>query len=131
MHRQGIISRIWGFVRNYAIPILLLGVFVQTVVQTYITGIAPVPQLPPLNYVLERNEAQLKWHKGTTEGKWELQVSKDDPEFKDPFVKRETSGKSHNLNNLEPGHTYYWRLIRGDDSSRVASFKTSPYAVAF
>jgi hypothetical protein len=131
MRRQGTIPRAWGFIRNFAIPLLLLGVFAQTVIQSYITGIAPVPQEPPLGYELERNETRLEWHKGTTEGKWELQVSMDDPEFKNPFVKKEVSGKSHMLNNLESNRTFFWRLVRGNDSSRIAYFKTSKHAIAF
>jgi hypothetical protein len=131
MHRKGVIPRVWGFVRNYAIPMALLGVFIQTVVQSYITGIAPVPQEPPMGYVLGRNETKLEWHRSTVEGAWELQVSMDDPEFKDPFVTREVTGTSHMLNNLEPGHTFYWRLIRGDDSSSIDYFKTSKDAIAF
>ncbi len=152
MHRQGIIPRIWGFLRNYTIPVVLLGVFVQTVVQTYITGIAPVPQQPPLGYVVEENQAKLQWHRGTTQGPWELQVTDDkDPEFtrkvfklddkdktpvrKDPkdgwYVTRSVSGTTHMLSNLEPGKTYYWRLVRGNDSSSTYNFKISEHAIAF
>jgi hypothetical protein len=41
------------------------------------------------------------------------------------------SGNTHRINNLEPGHTYFWRLVQGGKPSSTYSFKTASHAVAF
>ena len=131
MYRRGIIPRIWEFLRNYLVAFLLIGTFGWTMIEVYVTGTVPVPQQPPEGYTTERLTATLQWNKGNREGAIHLQVSVDDPTFEEPMLDLEVSGTTHNLSKLEPGRTYYWRLVREDESSAIATFKTSKYAVSF
>jgi predicted PurR-regulated permease PerM len=131
MYRRGIIPRIWEFLRNYLVAFLLIGTFGWTMLEVYVTGTAPVPQQPPEGYTTERLTATLQWNKGSREGDIHLQVSVDDPTFEEPMLDLEVRGTTHNLSKLEPGRTYYWRLVREDESSAIATFKTSKYAVSF
>ena len=131
MRLFGYISSVWKFLRDYALPLLLLGIFVTTLVEVYFTGVGPTPQQPPEGHELQRLEAKLTWHKGNRDGAMTLEVSVDDPAFKERFVDRQISGTSHTLRNLKPGHTYYWRLKRDDDYTRTRSFRTSEHAITF
>jgi hypothetical protein len=127
----GIISALWKFVRDYGVILTLLTIFVVTVVQVYITGVGPTPQQPPEGYEVQRLEASLQWHKGNKGGAMTLEVSKDDPTFGELFVERQVSGTRHSVLNLEPGHTYYWRLKQDEAYSDTRSFKTSIHAIKF
>jgi hypothetical protein len=130
MFRPGIIVRIWNFLRLYLVALVLLGIFVWTVLEVYVLGVGPTPQQPPPGFVEQRLNTRLQWHRGNREESMTLEVAKD-PGFKDKIVDRQASGTVHNLNNLEPGQTYYWRLIQGETPSRTYSFRTSEDAVAF
>ncbi len=129
----GIILRIWNFARDYLIVLTLIAVFGWTVIEVYGLGVGPMIQLPPEGYVIENLEAKLQWNNGNREPGYTLQVSKDDPSFQGTlFFDRQVAGTSQNLNDLEPGHIYYWRLVSKDNrTSRTASFKTAPYAINF
>ncbi len=130
MFRPGLIVRIWNFLRLYLVALILLGIFVWTVLEVYVLGVGPVPQQPPPGFVEDRLDTRLQWHRGNREEPMTLEVAKD-PDFKDKVVDRMASGTVHNLNDLEPGQTYYWRLIQGEKPSRTYYFKTSENAVAF
>ena len=159
MHRPGIIPRMWQFIRLYLVSLTLIGIFIWTILEVYVFGVGPVPQQPPPGYVEERLETRLQWHSGNInrikksrggkpcdenipEGfdprfkqscleKVELQVAIDDPDFKELFVDKPVSGNTHVIKNLEPGHTYYWRLMQGGKPSATYSFETAPQAVNF
>jgi hypothetical protein len=132
MRLLGIIVRLWNFARDYAILLVLLGAFLWTLVEVYGLGVGPTPQLPPQGYVVENLEAKLQWHNGTRPAGFTLQISQDDPNFSNKlFLEREVSGTTFSVNDLESGHTYYWRLKRADILSATASFKTAPYAINF
>ena len=131
MRMLEIISALWKFLRDYTLPLVLLGIFVTTLLQVYVFGVGPTPQQPPEGYELQRLEAKLTWHKGNREGATTLEIAKDDPTFQTLFVERQVSGTSHSLRDLEPGHTYYWRLKRDDEYTRTCSFKTSKHAIDF
>lgn len=119
------------FLRDYGILIVLLWIFVLTVVQVYVLGIGATPQLPPEGYELQRLEAKLQWHRGTKKEAFTLEVAKDDPTFSKLELERQVTGTSHLMRDLEPGRTYYWRLVRDDETSATRSFKTSKYAITF
>ena len=125
------ISSVWRFLRDYGIPIVLLGIFVLTVVQVYVFGVGATPQLPPEGYELQRLEAKLQWHRGNKDGAFTLEVAEDDPTFSELKLERQVTGTSHVMRDLEPGRIYYWRLVRDDEISATRSFKTSKYAITF
>ncbi len=131
MYRAGLIPRIWRFLRTYLVALALIFTLAFAFFEVYVTGVGPVPQQPPEGYTIERTNATLQWNKGTKKGPINLQVSMDDPKFKAPILEREVKNTSHAMNKLEPGHTYYWRLVQNDKPSPVATFKTSAYAIAF
>ena len=123
--------RLWSWVREYLVAVLLVGAFAHAMIQVYVTGTPPVPQQPPEGYVLQRLEARLQWNKGSDDGEVTLQVSMDDPDFLEPLVDKQQRGTTYRMRDLEPGHIYYWRVLKGDEASAVASFETSPYAIEF
>jgi len=88
MHRPGVIPRLWDFVRLYLVALTLLGIFVWTVIEVYVLGVGPTPQQPPPGFVEERLETRLQWHKGNIPAPIQLQVSKDDADFTEPFYFR-------------------------------------------
>ena len=50
----------------------------------------------------------------------------------DVYVRSGPGQSYYPTDKLEPGHTYYWRLIqRGETPSRVFHFETAPNAVVF
>ncbi|MDJ0765474.1 MAG: hypothetical protein QNJ97_21010 [Myxococcota bacterium] len=112
-----------------AVAILLA--FATAMFEVYVTGVGPVPQQPPEGYTIERTQTTLQWNRGTRDAPIELQVAMDDPTFGTLFLKRDVKGKTHLIKNLENGHIYYWRLVQDEQSSPVATFKTSAYAVKF
>ncbi len=128
MRTLRIIPSMWRFLRDYGILIVLLGIFVLTVAQVYVFGVGATPQLPPEGYELQRLEAKLQWHRGNKKGAFTLEVA-DDPSFTDLVLERQVTGTSHVMRDLKPGQTYYWRLVRDDETSAVRSFKTSNYAM--
>ncbi len=121
----------WNFARSYLVTIVLLAILVWTVVQVYMLGVGPTPQQPPPGFVEDRLNTRLQWHQGNIDQPITVQVSKGDPEFKEPFYDKELTGTTLNVTDLEPGTTYYWRLLQGGKSSSTQFFKTSPNAVAF
>ncbi len=129
MYRSGILIAAARWLRRYLVALALIGTLAAAMIQVYTTGVGPRPQQPPEGYVVERDRASLQWDKGTIERPIELQVSIDDPEFGNPAVERKTSGTSHSLRDLEPGSTYYWRLVQDGEPSRTASFSVSKYNV--
>lgn len=132
MRLLGITVRLWNFVRDYAVLLILCAVFLWTIVEVYALGTGPTPQLPPDGYVIENLKAKLKWHNGNRPPGYTLEISQDDPDFSgELFLEQEVSGTSFKVNNIEPGHTYYWRLKRDDLVSSTLSFKTAPYAIKF
>ena len=131
MRLRGIIFAFLKFVRDYTLPLVLLGIFATTILQVYVLGVGPTPQQPPEGYELQRLEARLEWHKGNRDGAVTLEVAEDDPTFETLFMERQVSGTKHTMHNVTPGHTYYWRLKRNDTYSRVCSFKTSKHAIKF
>ena len=131
MHRPGIIPRMWDFVRLYLVSLTLVGIFAWTIAQVYLLGVGPVPQQPPPGFVEQRLETRLQWHRGNIEELIHLEVSVDDPAFDELFVDKAVSGTTHIITNLEPGHTYYWRLIQGGKPSSTYTLKTASHAVAF
>ena len=125
------ISRVLNFLRDYGILVILLGIFVMTVAQVYVFGVGSAAQLPPEGYELQQLEAKLQWHRGNREGAFTLEVAKDDPTFSELVLERQVTGTTQMMRDLEPGRTYYWRLVRDDEISATHSFKTSKYAINF
>lgn len=131
MISTGYATRIWKFLRTYALAVAILLAFATAMFEVYVTGVGPVPQQPPEGYTIERTQTTLQWNRGTRDAPIELQVAMDDPTFGTLFLKRDVKGKTHLIKNLENGHIYYWRLVQDEQSSPVATFKTSAYAVKF
>lgn len=131
MLRPGLIPRLWDFLRSYLVTIVMLGIFTWTVVQVYVLGVGPTPQQPPPGFVEERLDTRLQWHQGNIDLPITVQVSKEDPAFKEPFYDKELTGNTLNVTDLEPGTTYHWRLVQGGKPSSTQTFKTSPNAVHF
>ncbi len=132
MRFLGLMVRFWNFLRDYAVLLILSTIFLSTVIEVYVIGTGPTPQLPPEGYVHEHLEARLQWHNGNRPTGYTLQVSEDDPSFTDKlFLEREVTGTTFMLNDITPGHTYYWRLKRDKIISKTASFKTAPNAITF
>jgi hypothetical protein len=129
----GIISRLWNFTRDYLILVTLLSLFIWTIIEVYGFGVGPMIQLPPEGYLIENLEARLQWHNGNRPQGYTLQISEDDPSFQGKFfLEKAVTGTTYNINDLEPGHTYYWRLTSKDNRvSKTASFKTAPNAINF
>ncbi len=131
MQKRGLITSLWEFVRIYLVTVALIYLLAAAFLEVYTTGMGPVPQQPPEGYTVEQMRATLQWNKGTREEKIRLQVAMDDPSFTKPILDKKTAGKSHNMKDLKPGHTYYWRLVQGNKTSSVAMFKTSAYVINF
>ena len=132
MRFYGLMVRLWNFTRDYAVLLVLLGIFVATVIEVYGIGSGPTPQLPPEGYLIENLEARLQWHNGNRPTGYTLQVSQDDPSFTEKlFLEREVTGTTFTLNEITPGHIYFWRLKKDNFLSKTASFKTAPYAITF
>lgn len=131
MMKLDLISNIWGWSRNYLVAIVLVSMLAFSFLKVAVIGAGPTPQGPPQGYALGKTQIELEWDKGSRDGDIRLQVSIDDPAFTKPLVNKVTSSSTHSLNDLEPGHTYYWRLVQNDRSSRVAHFETAPNAVRF
>ena len=129
---MGNLVRLWNFVRDYAVLLLLAGAFVWTLIQVYGIGYGPIPQLPPEGYLIENLEAKLQWHNGNRPVGCTLEISEDDPSFSGKlFLEKEVTGHTYTVNNIEPGHIYYWRLKKDNLVSAAASFKTATYAIKF
>lgn len=132
MRFLGFMVRLWNFTRDYLVLSLLSAAFLWTIVEVYGFGTGPTPQLPPEGYLVENLEAKLQWHNGNRPTGYTLQVSEDDAGFTQQlFLEREVSGTTFTLNDISPGHTYFWRLKRDKLVSKTASFKTAPYAITF
>ena len=121
--------KIWEFIRAYAVAILLIAALAAAFFEVYVLGTGPVTQEPPEGYLNEVTNVTLQWNRGTRKKPIKLQIAVDDPSFAKPLFDREMSGTTHTMNELEPGHTYYWRLMQEDDPSPVATFKTSDNAI--
>lgn len=131
MQRPGIIPRLWEFVRSYSVAIALIVAFTQAFIEVYSQGTLPATQMPPEGYTVKRLNTTLQWNKGTRDEPITLQISMDTPDFSNPILERKIQGNTHTARNLEPGHTYYWRLVQDSGASSVASFVTSIYAVKY
>jgi len=129
MHRTGILVRLAGFLRRYAIAVALIAALVIAMVRVQTSGVGPVPQYPPEGYTAVKTQVSLQWNKGTREEPITLQVSIDDPTFSEPVLDKKVGGTSHSMSKLEGGKTYYWRLVQGEEPSPVATFKVSKYNV--
>lgn len=125
------LSKLWGWMRNYLVAILLVSMVFFSFIKVAVIGTGPTPQGPPMNYSLHKTQIELEWHKGTREGEIRLQVSVDEPNFEELMIDKVVGGTTHSLNDLEPGRTFYWRLVQNEKPSRVARFSTAPNAVKF
>lgn len=123
------IFAIWRLLRSYAVAVALVLALGAAFIEVYFIGTGPATQQPPEGYTIQNTNATLQWDRGTKKEPIQLQIAIDDPDFTELFVDKEVNGKTHRLNDLEPGHTYYWRLVQGDKPSPVATFKTSAYAI--
>lgn len=117
------------WLRRYAVLIILIVAFGQTMISVLLYGMGPMPQLPPTGYEIERGTVVLQWNKGNIDEPITLQVS-DSPEFEDTLFERELGGVTHSLKiDYERGQTYYWRLMQNDVPSPVSNFNISEYHV--
>ena len=133
MEWRTILGRALGFLRIYLVLLLLAAAFLFAVAERLLFGIGPTPQLPPEGYMSENRQVTLQWDPGDRGGPIALEVAVDSPDFRRkvvalPAVKGRTT---HVLDDLSPGHTYYWRLVQGKAASPVATFKTSNDAIRF
>ena len=132
MRRSGTLPLLWRTLRSYAVTVAALGCIASAFVEVHTTGIGPVPQHPPDNLEIAQNRVLLQWNRGSSaEVPIELEVSMDDPSFASPILKRAAKGKTYTMTDIEPGHTYYWRLVQKGMPSPVGRFRTSPLAVEF
>jgi len=130
MIRRSLPARVWRWARIYLVALLLVGGLALSFARTLANDIGPRPQHPPPGYVLARARAQLQWSPGNRDGEIRVQVSTD-PGFGELFVDEVPKRSVRELGELEPGATYYWRLVQGDHVSDVARFQVSPTAVRF
>lgn len=131
MLNENFFPRLWSFIREYLVVIVLLVGTCKMFFNVYVTGTGPAPQQPPESYTVEQTQATFQWDRGNRTTPITLQVSQDSKSFETLVLDRKITGTTHTMNNLEPGHTYYWRLVQGDETSPVASFKTAKNAVNF
>jgi hypothetical protein len=118
------------WVRRYLVATALVVLFAISVFKTVAGEVAPRPQHPPQGCSITRTRAQLQWSTGNQEGPIRLQVALDES-FADPVVDKVVQRNVHDMRNLEPGKTYYWRVRRGDRSGPTASFSVAPNAQRF
>jgi hypothetical protein len=130
VYPRGLIARVLGWLRAYLVALLLVVGLGLSVALTGLGQIGPQPQHPPQGYVLSRHKAQLQWSRGEREGEIRLQVATG-ARFEELLVDRTVPRDTYRLQDLEPGKTYYWRLVQGDRVSRTARFAVSPEAVRF
>lgn len=128
--RHSLATRLWRWVRAYLVAWLLIGGLAVSCVRTLTDDIEPRAQHPPPGYVLARDRAQLQWSAGTRDGEVRVQLSTS-PDFDELLVDEVAPRNTRQLRNLEPGTTYYWRLVQGDSDGDVAWFEVSPTAVRY
>ncbi|MBW2276933.1 MAG: hypothetical protein JRF63_05535 [Deltaproteobacteria bacterium] len=128
--RRSFAARLWRWIRAYFVASLLVGGLVVSCVRALNDDIEPRAQHPPPGYVLARTRAQLQWSAGTLDGEVRIQVSTS-PGFDELLIDEVAPRNTRELRNLEPGTTYYWRLIKGDHLSDVAWFEVSPTALKY
>lgn len=129
MLRRGILPTLGLWLRQYAVPLALIGALLIALIRVYAVGTPPAPQQPPEGYLVEVDKASLEWNPGTRKEPVTLQVSIDDPDFAAPFLEREMAGTGHTLSRLQGGSTYYWRLVQGGEPGPTASFRVSRFHV--
>jgi len=131
MHRSGMIVSFMLWCRSYLIALTLIAVLALSFWEVLINGTGPMPQHPTVGHVVPRNTTDLQWSMGTRKEPIRLLISIDDPDFTNPFMDRTVKRKSINLPNLEPGRTYYWKLVQGDSDSPISRFHVSSTALRF
>lgn len=131
MLKSRIPAKLWELIRTYVVMIALITALGYAFVEVWTVGTGPVPQQPLDGLLIEKATVELGWKKGTRSGDLTLQVSIDDPNFGELTVEKKSAGSAYTLNELEPGRTYYWRLVQNGAPSPTAFFKTSTNAVQF
>lgn len=131
MTRTGLIPRIAAWLRVYLIPVCLFCVVLVSVIETVTSSVDPMPQHPPHGLNLVRDHVQLQWSKGNGEGELRLQVAIDDLTFSTMIVDEAVVKNTHRLKKLEPGRTYYWRLVKGGEPGFVSVFTISANALRY
>jgi hypothetical protein len=122
--------RLWRWGRVYLVAVLLLAALAASCVRTLTNAVEPRPQHPAPGYVLSRPSIQLQWSAGNRDGEIRLQLSTD-REFDALMIDEVVTRHTHALKNLEPGRTYYWRLVQGNRAGDVSWFEVSPTALRF
>ncbi len=131
MFRSGLIVGLMVWCRSYLIALVLIGVLALSFWEVLINGTGPMPQHPPVGHIVLRNSNQLQWSMGTRKEPIRLLISIDDPDFKKPLMDRTVKREMISLPNLEPGRTYYWKLVQGDSDSPTSKFHVSSTALRF
>ena len=131
MTRTGLIPRIVAWLRVYLIPVCLFCVVLVSVIETVTSSVDPMPQHPPHGLNLVRDHVQLQWSKGNGAGELRLQVAVDDSTFSTMIVDKAVVKNTHRLKELEPGRTYYWRLVKGGEPGFVSVFTISANALRY
>lgn len=130
MYRGGLLEKAWRGVRAYLVALLLVIGLGVSCARTLLGDIGPRPQHPPPGYALARTQVQLQWSAGNRGGDIRVQVSTD-AAFGELLVDEVPPRNTRDLKDLEPGRTYYWRLVQRDRTSSIASFEVSPIALRF
>jgi hypothetical protein len=131
MRGLGVVSFTARFLWRYLAAAALIGGLTTAMVGVALSGTGPVPQGPPEGYSVASGRVSLEWNKGTRKGPITLEVSVDDPTFAKPIVQKKISGVSHQMAEIRPGKTYYWRLVQGSEKSPTASFRVPASYVDF
>ena len=125
MQNLNMFNFIYRWIRRYAVLLILLAALSWKVGSTLLHGMPPVPQLPPVGYVLEQGAITLQWNRGNIEKPITLQIATT-KDFKEPLFDKEVSGITQRYSDdLQRGQVYYWRLVQDDIPSPTSKFVVS------
>jgi len=128
--RASIAARTWRWMRAYLVALLLVGGLALSLARTVAGTVGPHAQHPPAGYVHQRTTTELQWSVGNRGGEVRVQLSTS-PGFEELLLDEVPRRPVRELRDLEPGRTYYWRLVQGGSVADVSSFVVAPTALRY
>jgi hypothetical protein len=130
--RTAILLRVARWMRSYLVPAALIVLVAWVALKAFSGDVSPNPEFPPEGYDVVRDTIELEWSRSSEKEKTRLQVVIDDDSFDGKkVVDEDVYTKTYTLNQLEPGRTYFWRVIEKGKTSRSSSFRVAEDAVRY
>ncbi len=126
-------TRIFSFLRCYAISGLLVGFIIFKLVSGLVFDRAPVPEAPHAGYVCHGHRVFLQWRENGLEPPFAVQIIGEGETFKKPGIERTVKRNSIVIPNLKPGTHWRWRVVHKETGtvSRESYFSTVPNLVRY